>query len=294
LEGEDSVDQIERLKQAINYIEEHLETGADIRQAAQIACSSSYHFQRMFSFIVGVSVAEYIRRRKLSNAAFDLQNSDAKVIDVALKYGYDSPDAFTRAFKKLHGVTPQDIRKNGQRITMYPRISFHISIKGEKAMNYWIKEKEGFKIVGKKLRVAVQENENISAIPQFWEDSMKDGSYEKIKAMVTDPDTGVMGVCGNMVEDGAFDYFIAVKHSGENVPEGMDTLDVPKSEWAIFEAEGPLPGAIQEVWNRIYTEWFPSSSYEPSGAPELEVYAPGDSTAPDYKSYVWIPVIKKS
>lgn len=158
---------LERMNKALQYMEDNISSDISFEEAARIACCSSYHFQRMFSFITGVTLAEYIRHRRLTMAALELQNGSEKIIDLALKYGYESPDAFTRAFQKLHGVTPSVAREPGVKLKAYPRISFQISVKGDKDMDYRIVDKPAFKVIGKGIRVSTKDGENIKQIPEF-------------------------------------------------------------------------------------------------------------------------------
>jgi len=161
---------ITRLNEALGYIEENLAGEISYDQAARIACCSTYHFQRMFSYIADVPLAEYIRRRRITLAAFDLQSSKEKVIDIALKYGYDSPTSFNRAFQNVHGVSPTEARSKGVPLKAYPRISFKITIKGEAEMNYKIITKDSFKIVG------VKEHYNMSIEECFAQVLAKDSA----------------------------------------------------------------------------------------------------------------------
>jgi AraC family transcriptional regulator len=147
------MDLLEKMNGALNFIEENLDHEIDFKEVARLALCSEYHFKRMFSFLAGVTLSEYIRRRRLTLAAFELNNNHTRVIDVAIKYGYNSPDSFTRAFQSLHGVTPSEARNNGQSLKAYPRMSFQLSIKGGIEMNYRIEEKEAFRIVGIMKRV---------------------------------------------------------------------------------------------------------------------------------------------
>jgi len=142
------MDWLERMNSAMNYIETNLADNISYDDIAQIACCSTYHFQRMFPFLTGISLSEYIRRRRLTSAAIELQTTDVKVIDVALKYGYQSPEAFARAFKNLHGIMPTSAREQGVSLKAYPRISFHISIKGDVEMNYRIEQRGAFEMFG--------------------------------------------------------------------------------------------------------------------------------------------------
>ncbi len=148
MKREVNMEWVDKMNAALNYIEDNLTENIDFEEVARRACCSSYNFQRMFSFITDTSIAEYIRRRRMSVAALDLQKSDAKVIDVAMKYGYESPISFSRAFSKVHGITPKDAKKSGAALKIYPKISFQISIKGEIPMNYRIETKPAFDVFG--------------------------------------------------------------------------------------------------------------------------------------------------
>lgn len=288
------MDLISRLSKALDYIEDNLDGDICYEEAAKIACSSTYEFQRMFSYITDVSLAEYIRRRRLTLAAFDIKQTDEKIIDIALKYGYDSPTAFTRAFQAIHGISPKLARREGVSLKAYPRISFQIQIKGVVEMNYRIEEKNDFRVVGLKERVSTVDDQNLIRIPEIWNEACESGMSEKIISLACDSKIpAVLGICANFSEsDKAFDYFIA-SISDKDIPTGMEELSIPKSTWAIFECVGPMPEAIQSVWKRIYSEWFPSSGYEHANAPELEYYPSGDTTSKDYKSEIWIPVVSK-
>lgn len=149
------MDSLKRMNEAINYIEENLVDEIDCKEVAKLAFCSEYHFKRMFSFLAGISLSEYIRRRRLTLAAFELRDSSVKVIDVAMKYGYRSPDSFTRAFQQLHGITPSKARNNGHALKAYPRMTFQLSITGGKEMNYRMEEKDAFRIVGMMKRVPI-------------------------------------------------------------------------------------------------------------------------------------------
>lgn len=142
------MDLLKSMNRALKYIEENLTNDIDFQEAAKLAFCSEYHFKRMFSFLAGISLSEYIRRRRLTLAAFELKDSNVKVIDIAIKYGYNSPDSFARAFQNLHGINPSKARLNGHSLKAYPRMTFQLTIKGGNEMNYRIEEKEAFRIVG--------------------------------------------------------------------------------------------------------------------------------------------------
>ncbi|MFZ5967819.1 MAG: AraC family transcriptional regulator [Bacillota bacterium] len=283
---------LNRLRDSIDYLEEHMESKIDMDAAAKIALSSKFHFQRMFHMTTGVTVAEYVRKRRLTLAAQELTTSDAKVIDVALKYGYQTPEAFTKAFQKIHGVNPSEARDLGINLKAYPRISFQIQIKGEKAMNYRIVEKDAFKIVGKSKRVTTVDGKNFQIIPEFWEEANNTGLCEQLCKF--QGSLGLLGVCMDFDhEKEALTYVIAVEKPQIEVPDDLVEKEIPAATWAIFESVGPMPKAIQDVWERIFSEWFPATGYEHANAPELEVYLPGNPNDDDYKCEVWIPIIKK-
>lgn len=280
---------IEHLNKTINYIEEHITEDINYQQLARIACCSTYHFQRMFAYMAGISLSEYIRRRRMSLAAIDLQSSNEKIINIGLKYGYTSPTAFNRAFHSIHGITPSAARKGGIPMKSYPPICFKITVKGVEEMNYRIEEKSAFRIVGISQPLHKEIEKNFSIVPQMWQKAAMDGTIPKLAAMMNSQPVGLLGVsvCNDVEE---WKYFIAVSTSAP-VEDALEEYTVPASTWAIFAGTGASQ-SIQELEQRIVTEWLPTSGYEYANAPDIEVYLNPD---PDNAQYeVWIPVIKKS
>ena len=290
VEGMDGMDWLEAMNEAIDYLEDNLLEPLDIEGAARRALASSVHFHRMYHAITGVTVAEYVRRRRLTLAAQEVLGG-AKVLDTALKYGYETPEAFSKAFRKLHGISPSAARRSGARLTAYPKLSFHISIRGDKDMNYKIVEKEAFSIIGKAKRISMVEGENFKLVPLFWNECMQDGSCEWLQARAGGH--GLFGVGLNCnKEETDFTYMIAVRYSGGEIPSGYVKEEVPTATWAVFEAVGALPDAVQELLKRIFSEWLPGTGYKLACAPELEVYYPGDIKSPEYRCEIWIPICK--
>ncbi|BBI36439.1 AraC family transcriptional regulator [Cohnella abietis] len=287
------MDWLIRMKDALDLIETKIEEQLDIGDIAKVACSSPFHFQRMFHMLTGMTVAEYIRKRKLTLAAQEFSMTSAKVLDVALKYGYDSPESFSKAFRKLHGVPPSEARGSGVRLKAFPRISFHLSLKGDKNMDYKIVDRSAFTVIGKAIQVTTKDGENLRQIPKLWAECNEDGTTDRLCAIGIDKD--LLGICMDFQhEQEQFTYLIAVEDSsGALVEEGLVSKTVPASTWAVFTSVGPMPGAIQDVWKRIFQEWFPATGNEHSGGPELEVYPLGDTTAEDYACEVWVPIVKK-
>lgn len=185
---------IDRLNSAIRYMEEHLTDEIDYEQLGRIACCSSWHFQRMFSYMAGIPLSEYIRRRKMSLAAVDLLSSDARIIDIAEKYGYRSPTAFNRAFQSIHGTAPSSVRQEGISVRSFPPITFKITVKGVEEMNYRIETKEAFRIVGVSVPLEKEIEKNFAVIPSKWQEISLNGTLQTLAQMMNQEPMGVLGV----------------------------------------------------------------------------------------------------
>lgn len=280
---------LERLNESIQYIEANLDGEIEYEKAAKIACCTVYHYQRMFSYIAGIPLSEYVRNRRLTKAAFDLQSGD-KVIDVALRYGYESPTAFNRAFQKMHCVSPSVAQKEGTFLKAYPPISFKITIKGVGEMNYSIVKKEEIRIVGVKAPLEKNIEENFKTVPKLWQESAQNGVINQIASLMNEESKGILGVSACMDSLDPWEYYIATETDKE-VPEGMEEYIIPAGTWAVFPGEGAMPTAIQEIEKRIITEWLPTSGYEYADAPDIELYLNQDPA--NSKFEVWIPIRKK-
>lgn len=278
---------IERLNDAIGYIEEHLTEEIDYDQLGRIACCSSYHFQRMFTYMAGIPLSEYIRRRKMSLAVADLQSKTMKIIDVAGKYGYQSPTAFNRAFQFVHGIAPSAVKNEGVSVKSFPPISFKLTVKGVEEMNYRIETKEAFRIVGVSVPLEKDIEKNFAVIPQKWQEIAADGTLQKLIGMMDTPPLGILGV-STCNDTEPWRYYIAAATSQEK--GSLEEYVVPAATWAIFPGQG-TNSSIQELERRIVTEWLPTSGYEYGNAPDVEVYLNPDPQNAKYE--VWIPVTKK-
>lgn len=277
---------ITRLNKAVNYIEEHLSDTIDYEELSKLACCSTYHFQRMFGYMANVPLAEYIRRRRMSRAAVDLQSGAEKIIDIALKYGYDSPTAFNRAFQNVHGIAPSLVRNQGVSIKAFPAISFKITIKGAEEMEYRIEQKDGFRIVGVSQPLHRDIEKNFEIVPKMWQKTAMDGTIPKLAGMMNGELKGLLGV--SACNDEHWKYFIAVA-SHAPIDDCLEEYIIPAATWAIFSGSG-TGTSIQELEKRIVTEWLPTSGYEYGNAPDVEVYLSPDPQNAIYE--VWIPVVK--
>lgn len=276
---------IDRLNQAIGYMEKNLTEGIDYEQLGRIACCSSYHFQRMFSYMAGMPLSEYIRKRKMSMAAVDLQDG-GRIVDVAEKYGYSSPTAFNRAFQSIHGIAPSAVKQEGVSVKTFPPITFKIIVKGVEEMTYRIETKEAFRIVGVSVPLEKEIEKNFAVTPGKWQEITVDGTLERLTRMMDREPMGVLGISTCNSEE-PWRYYIAVSSSQDG--EGLEEYVVPAATWAIFPGSGTNQ-SIQELERRIVMEWLPTSGYEYGDAPDVEVYLHPDPENARYE--VWIPVRK--
>lgn len=289
------MDWLTGIQNAINYIEENLTEEINYDEAAKQASCSSFYFQRIFSILCGITLGDYIRNRRLTLAGNELSATDNKVIDIALKYGYESPESFTRAFSKFHGVTPSDAKKDGSKLKSFSPLSVKITLSGGNIMDYKIIEKDAFDIIEKVEAHTVDNSENAKSIPDFWTRSHNDGTVNNLFDTTTDR-TYIFGICyGNLPKNAkTFDYSIAAKcDENTTVPKGFRKNTIPARTWAIFESKGAMPNAIQDKWHKIVSEFFPTSGYEPTYEMDIEAYTEGNMDSPDYRSEIWVPVIKK-
>jgi AraC family transcriptional regulator len=283
-----------QMNKAMRYIEENLMGEIDFGEMSRIACCSEYHFRRMFSFLAGMPLGEYIRRRKLSIAAILLDVDENKIIDIALQLGYNSPDAFSKAFQAMHGILPSSVKKGNTILKAFPPMTFQLTIKGGNEMEYRIVEKDAFKIVGLKKRITLifeGVNHQMDSVLQ----SLTAESIKELKSLCDIEPKGILSVSTNFsertVEGSELDQYIGVATT-KQASDQWDILEIDSANWAVFTVVGEFPKALQDTWARIYAEWFPTSGYELTGGPEILWNESPDTSKPDYKSEIWIPVRK--
>ena len=284
------------LNKAMQYIEEHLLDEIHDKQLSRIACCSEYHFRRMFSFLAGMPLGEYIRRRRLAVAAVLLRDSGEKIIDLALQLGYQSPDAFAKAFQSMHGVTPSQTRRGSTVLKAFPPMTFRLTIQGGIEMNYRIVEKDAFIIAGIKKRIPVIYEGVNPHMDSMWASLTMD-DFVELKQLSDGEPRGILCISANFaggrsLAEGAYlDQYIGVATTAA-APARWEQLAVSAGSWVVFTVVGSFPQALQDTWARVYAEWFPTSGYESTGGPEILWNESPDTTKPDYKSELWIPVAK--
>lgn len=274
---------VDTINNAIEYIESHLDSEISPHQIELITACPYRIFQRMFSYIAEIPLSEYIRRRKLSEAAYELQVLGNKVIDVAMKYGYESSDAFCVAFKKQHGISPAMAKQQDVKLKSYPRLVFSMTITGGEAMNYRLIKKEAIKTIG--VFGSVDDN--------IWGNVKADGTLNELENI--GGNTISLGLCFGYDDNGVNTYMVAVK-SPENpaskLKQKYKEYTIPASSWIIFESIGPVFPTLSNTWKRIYGEFIPSNNYKQNpDIPTIEKYFNNDVNAEDYKVEIWIPIM---
>lgn len=282
---------MDAIRISIDFIEEHITDPISVQEVADHVCMSPFYFQKGFSMLCGYTVAEYIRNRRLSLAGGDLLGTNAKVIDVAFKYGYESPDSFTKAFIRFHGMSPTMVRKEEIMIKTFAPLKIEISLKGGYLMNYKIVEKESFTVLAAAKRF---DYENCKEeIPAFWKEHYQKGNG-----------TYVCGMFGINIDESmghdSFEYLIAdLYNPSVEVPEGLVIKTIPSFTWAVFSCDGPMPTALQDVNRKIFSEWLPAlKEYEFAAGYCVEMYDapdqyPKGTDDENYHSEIWIPIKKK-
>lgn len=290
-----AVNPLAQMNEAMDYVEAHLTEDMNFGQMARIAGCSEYHFRRMFSYLAGMPLSEYVRCRRLSIAA-TLLRQGSKVMDCALLLGYESADAFSKAFQGMHGMTPSEAKRENAVLKAFPPMTFQLTIRGGCKMDYRIVHKEKFRIVGFKKQITLQ-FEGVNKQTESLAQKPSPESIRELKALCDVEPKGMLSVSANFsertVEGTELDQYIAVATTNP-APEGYDVLAVEESDWAVFTVVGPFPKAMQDTWARIYSEWLPSSAYQLTGGPEILWHESPDLSQPNCMSEIWIPVEKKT
>ena len=290
------MNELKQLNEAMDYIEANLFAVIDMKKVSLIAGCSQYHFKRMFTFLAGMPIGEYIRKRKLSSSAERLIKTDIKIIDLALELGYNSPDAFSKAFQQLHGFSPQHIRKEKVSIVSFSPLSFQLTIKGGKDMNVRIEQTIPFNLVGKMKKIHLQ---HLGVNPEVTEifEMFKAEDFVYLKTLMNTKPSGILCASvylGDSYDEGTeLDQYVAVATTMDVGRTKWDVLSVNVKSWAVFTTIGDFPHTLQNTWSRIYTEWLPSSNYETVEGPTLLWNESANTSDVNFKSEIWVPVVLK-
>ena len=294
---------VESIRTAIAYMEHHLLEEITVNDVAENVYMSPFYLQKGFKLMTGYTIGEYIRSRRLYLAAIDVVAGGKKVIDLAYKYGYDTPESFTKAFKRFHGVSPSGMQGDTGKIKVFLPLKITISIQGGTDMDYVVEELKGFKVIGFvrefSYDTAYQE------IPKYWDEIYntymmplfsKERPENEIEQTISECMIGMYGISIDENDmQSTFRYMIAGQYTGGKVPEGMSVYEFPDMEWAKFSCVGPMPGSLQSVNTKIFNEWLPGNpEFEIATGVSIEWYSDDKNTkAADYRSEIWIPVKRK-
>lgn len=274
-----------QFNRTMEYLESKLDAEVDLQKFQQLSGYSYALFSRLFSILADTTLAEYLRNRRLSEAVMDLREGSEKVIDIAMKYGYESADAFSAAFKKFHDATPSEVR-NGKPYRVFPKLQLSLKITGGKNMDIKIQKKPAFIVAG----VLLEAIDN-SKCPSAWDQLYAHHSFEMLEGLGSGQS---FGVCSDVKEGEIINYMAAYNVTDKAKAEELDLSikEIPEAEYAIVPVKGPIPASIHNAWKYVLEVFFPETGYRHSGAPDFEVYTEGDMSSPDYQMELWIPVIR--
>lgn len=293
---------IESIKKSINYLEENLLEKDNVENVAKEVGISSFYLQKGFKVTTEISMSEYVKNRRLYLAGLDVIADKTKIIDIAFKYGYNTPESFTKAFTRFHGVTPSGLRKNPSSIKIYLPLKIVVSVQGGNNMDFTVEKMNSFKVIGFEREFSSETG--YEKAPKFWDEIISkyfsrlcNGKRpeNEIDETICNCRVGEYGVCiDEDVPEGKFRYLIAGIYTEGEVPQGMTVYEIPELEWVKFRCVGPTPVAIQSVNTKIFKEWLPGNpDYEIAKGINIEWYGMGDNQSPDYEAAIWIPVKRK-
>ena len=267
------------------YIEKILEKGYDEAEIVRISGYSYPLFSRIFSILVGYPLNEYLRFRKLSRAATDLRNTDAKIIDIALAYGYESPDSFAAAFKKFHGVSPSAVR-NGKEFKSFAPIKLSLTVNGGQTMEVKIEKKSGFTLAGIQV-----DADQTSDFPKVWNSLFEKASHEELAKLGNGRS---FGVCSEVKDGKTFTYAAAYdcRDAQKAAELDLSVMHIPEAEYAVVQLKGPVPDCIHKGWKYVMETFFPEQGYCHAGTPDFEAYSDGDMYSKNYMMELWVPIVK--
>lgn len=293
----------ETLKRAIVYMEDHLLEEDPAEGAAKEVCLSPLYLQKGFKLVTGYSMGEYVRNRRLYLAGLEAIAGREKVIDLAYRYGYDTPESFSKAFSRFHGVSPAQLRQSPEKLVPFLPLKITLSIRGGQGMDFVVEKMESWQLIGADREMASETS--YQDIPKFWDEFV--GAHcaplwagkkpeTALEKAICECGIGEFGVCiDDCTSPGRFRYLIAGKYDGREVPEGLTVYTLPALEWTKFRCSGPMPESLQSVNTKIFQEWLPGNpEFEIAWGANVEWYSmEKDTSAADYESGIWIPVKRK-
>lgn len=279
------------LRKSIDYMEQHLLSDCKIEDIAMHVNISPFYFQKGFKLMTGYTIGEYIRNRRLYLAALDVIQGDEKIINLAYKYGYDTPESFTKAFNRFHGISPMQIKNQSYKLKAFQPLQISIAIRGGSQIDYTIESMDAFQVIG--IERVFQYETAFQKIPKFWSEYCREYRNEFMEKL-RDCCIGMYGVSiAEGMNDKEFRYLIAGKFHGEKIPEGLHVVEIPAFTWVKFRCVGPMPETLQALNTRIFHEWLPGhEEYEIAGGYNIELYDDGEIKDIDYKSEIWVPIKK--
>lgn len=282
----------EKLQNIIDYIENHLqrkEEAINYDEISQMAGCSFNFFQKVFSYMNGISFSEYVRCRKLTLAGYDLKSTSMKIIDISYKYGYDSPTSFTKAFQQFHGTSPKDARNREVELRVTPKMQLLY----QQSYSWRIEQKPSFRLIGKSKKFSCLNGVHYEKIPEFWSECQKNNVYTTLISLDSADTKGMFGLsdCYDS-QSNEITYSIMVK-SDKELPEGFREFIMPEATWAIFDCKGTIPHSIHKCWKYLNEEWLLKYPFKHAPCPELEWYSDGNQYSKEYLSQIWIPILEE-
>ncbi len=282
----------DKLQTIIDYVENHLqrkEEPIDYNEIAKIADCSFSFFQKVFSYINGLSFADYVRQRKMTLAGYDLKSTNMKIVDISYKYGYDSPTSFTKAFQQFHGLSPKDARQKETTLTITPKMQ----VTYKQSYTWNIKKMSHIRLIGKAKRISCNNNEHYKTIPEFFNEFLRSSNYPQLISLDCGNPKGIFGLVDYYdKETNEINYCIMIQ-SDKELPVGYYEINLPETTWAIFDCRGSVPQSIQKGWTYLNEEWLLKYPFKHAACPELEWYSDQDQSSSQYLSQIWIPIMEE-
>lgn len=280
------------LNALVDLVEQRHDQPLDVAAFAREHGTTEYHLRRMFSALAGLPLSEYVRRRRMALAAADLVRGEPSLLDVAVRYGYGSVEAFTRAFRSVHGTGPADVRRSGGPLVTQPMLRFRLSVEGSAPMDVTITNRPAFVLAGHAAQVPLQHR---GVNPRIAEHiaSIAPEEHARLKALSDTEPVGILAVTAGTEPDApegsSLTYLHGVAVGADSpLPPDLDTITVDAGTWAVFHSSGPFPEAMQRTWAATATDWFPSNPWRLRPGPSIVRYL--ELTETSATCEIWLPI----